>query len=110
MISIQRRKRITRKYLVYDLEWVPGKFSKSGHMPVRMAGVYDGETYRWYTSVESFLNGELTSANRGKWFYAHAGGLADFQFLLHDLLQRNGYQIEAAFSGSSAIIVHVRKG
>lgn len=109
-IKVNTSKRIIRKYLVYDLEWVPGKFSKSGHMPVRMAGVYDGETYRWYTSVYDFLNGELTHKNNGKWFYAHAGGLADFQFLLHDLLQRNGYKIEASFSGSSAIIVHVKRG
>jgi len=110
MITVQKTSRVVRNYLVYDLEWVPGKFSKSGNMPVRMAGVYDGETYRWYTSVEQFLNNELTSKNRGKWFYAHAGGLADFQFLLHDLLHRNGYKIEASFSGSSAIIVHVKRG
>jgi hypothetical protein len=72
--------------------------------------VYDGERYRCYYSVHDFLNNELTSKNRGKWFYAHAGGLADFQFLLHDLLHRKGFKITASFSGSSAIIVHVSRG
>lgn len=109
MITPLTNKRVLRKYLVYDLEWVPGKFN-DGHMPVRMVGVYDGDRYRAYRNVFDFLNSELTDKNRGKWFYAHAGGLADFQFLLHDLLARKGYQIEASFSGSSAIIVHIKRG
>jgi hypothetical protein len=92
------------------LEWIPGKFNLDGKMPVRLVGVYDGERYRAYHTVSEFLTNELTSKNRGKWFYAHAGGLADFQFLLHELLSRKGYKINASFSGSSAIIVHVTQG
>lgn len=109
MITRITTARVQRRYLVYDLEWIPGKFG-NGRMPVRLVGVFDGERYRSYHSVEDFLNSELTGKNRGKWFYAHAGGLADFQFLLHNLLHRKGYRIEASFSGSSAIIVHVIYG
>ena len=103
-------KRRLRSYLVYDFEWVPGKFSEDGTMPIRLCGVYDGDRYRVYNSVESFLNGELTSKNRGKWFYAHAGGLADFQFVLQRLIEMKGFTIEASTSGSSLIIVHVTRG
>jgi hypothetical protein len=105
------RARVWRKFLVYDLEWVPAQFTKDGSMPVRLCGVYDRERgYRCYRTVDSFLDHELTSKNRGKWFYAHAGGLADFQFLLQRLIARRGYHVEASVSGSSLIIVHVRRG
>lgn len=102
--------RVLRQYLVYDLEWVPGKFSSDGTMAVRLAGVYDGNSYRCYGSIEAFLCNELTHKNRGKWFYAHAGGLADFQFVLECLVRDKGYRVKAATSGSSLIIVHVSKG
>lgn len=104
MISVLKRPRRIREYLVYDLEWVPHT------LEIRMCGVYDGNQYRWYTSIGQFVANELTSKNRGKWFYAHAGGLADFQFVLESLLDADDYQITASFSGSSAIIVHVRRG
>lgn len=104
------RAQVWRRYLVYDLEWVPGKFSDRGRMPVRLCGVYDGNRYRSYATVDAFLDGELTSKNRGKWFYAHAGGLADFQFLLKRLIQRKGFRVDASCSGSSLIIVHVTRG
>lgn len=52
----------------------------------------------------------MTSANRGVWFYAHAGGLADVQFVFEAILKKRGeYDITASFSGSSAIIVHCRR-
>jgi len=66
--------------------------------------------YRWYKTVESFLNNELTSKNRGRWFYAHAGGMADMLFILQYLVDKPQYTIEASFSSSSAIIVHVKRG
>jgi len=78
-------------------------------MKIRLAGVFDGNRYRCYATVENFLANELTSKNRGKWFYAHAGGLADFQFVL-EILMKRGYRIKASTSGSSLIIVHVMKG
>lgn len=103
MITPQVSPRTDHEYLVYDLEWVPHT------LEIRMAGVFDGKRYRWYTTIAAFIAGELTSKNRGRRFYAHAGGLADFQFVLEALLP-DEYQIEASFSGSSAIIVHVRRG
>lgn len=110
---------VVRDYLVYDLEWAPPqRASKEGtdlSDRLRMVGVYGRGRYRHYTSIASFLDKELTSANRGKWFYAHAGGLADFQFVLHELVRRHRLgrvriNVEASFSGSSAIIVKVRQG
>jgi hypothetical protein len=103
-ITIIRKPRIWRSYLVYDLEWVPGT------LELRLVGVYDGERYRCYTTIDAFIANEMTSKNRGKWFYAHAGGLADFQFVLEALLKKRGYKVTASFSGSSAIIVHVTRG
>lgn len=94
---------------MYDFEWVPGKFSKDGTMLIRLCGVFDGNRYRCYGSVDGFIANELTSKNRGKWFYAHAGGLADFQFVLEALI-KHGFRIKASTSGSSLIIVHVMKG
>jgi DNA polymerase type B, organellar and viral len=118
-----------RRFLTYDLEWVPGENlyepSKSGKtytvikrktepLKHRITGVYDGEQYRRYPSIDAFLIGELTSENRGAWFYAHAGGLADLGFVLDRIIANVGdderYQVEASFSGSSAIIVHVKRG
>lgn len=77
-----------------------------------MVGVYDGERYRWYRSIPEFLNAELTRKNEGKWFYAHAGGLYDVRFILEYLLNNPNpfVSVEAAFSGSSAIIVKIQKG
>jgi hypothetical protein len=86
-------------------------------MQLRIAGVYDEERgYRAYKSIEQFLSEELTAKNRGKWFYAHAGGMADLNFVLEKIVEfaktraHFNYSVEASFSGSSAIIVHIRQG
>lgn len=108
-------KRITSKarkfrFLVYDLEWKPGT------LEIRLIGVYDGSEYRCYTTIESFLKGELNARNRGSRFYAHAGGLADVQFVFDYFVQSFNMgrdrqtTVRAAFSGSSAISVHVGDG
>ena len=110
MLTRITRPRVFRDYLVYDLEWVPGKFSKDGSMLIRLVGVFDGNRYRCYQSIDGFISNELTSKNRGKWFYAHAGGLADFQFVLEALIRKGGFRVKASTSGSSLIIVHVSKG
>lgn len=96
--------RKVRRFLVYDLEWIPGTYQ------LRLIGVYDGREYRSYTSIRSFIENEMVSHNRGKWFYAHFGGGADIQFVLEHLIGRNQYTIEGSFSGSSLIIAHVRRG
>ena len=95
-----------RRFVVYDLEWYPGSYE------VRLVGVYDGRSFRAYKSVDAFLAGELTTQNRDAVFFAHAGGLADVQFVLERMLHNpfNGWQINAAFSGSSAIIVKASRG
>ena len=103
-LSIIKGKRKQRSFLTYDFEWIPGT------LEIRLCGLYDGEKYHCFKTIESFLNYVLTSKYRGKWFYAHAGGLADFQFILENLVGRSGYEIKAAFSGSSAIIVKVKRG
>lgn len=92
-----------RKILTYDMEWIPGT------LELRLIGVFDGNEYRTYTTPFDFLQNELTPENNGGWFFAHAGGLADFQFLLQTLVER-GYTVKAAFSGSSAIIVEISVG
>lgn len=98
-----------RRFFTYDLEWIPGT------LQVRIVGFYDGDRYRCYHSVDAFLNAQLSSANRGAWFYAHAGGLADVQFVLHAIVRAvkvgdSRYRVSAAFSGSSAIIVKITRG
>lgn len=106
-LSVIKGHRKIRSFLAYDLEWVPGT------LDVRCVGVFDGEDYKCYRTVEDFLSCELTSKNRGKWFYAHAGGLADYQFILYELhrqLREKGYSIKGHFSGSSLIIAKVTRG
>lgn len=109
------RPRQMRKFSTYDLEWSRGSEALSRNRLVKqpvvtLVGVYDGEQYHCYRTVEAFLNAQLTKRNHGRWFYAHAGGLADMLFVLQALTQRPEYVVEASFSGSSAIIVSVRRG
>lgn len=106
MITPITAKQRKRRFITYDLEWIPGS------MELRLVGVYDGNRYRSYTSVFEFLSCELTHSNSGTWFYAHFGGMADFQFLLKWILDTKDpdLRVEASFSGASAIIVHIHKG
>lgn len=91
---------------VYDLEWIPGTFE------CRLVGVRDERGYRSYTSVLDFLKAELSSRNRGKVFFAHAGGLADVQFVLSEIIKRknSAFRIEGSWSGSSLIRCKVKAG
>jgi hypothetical protein len=87
-------------FAVYDLEWYPETYK------LRLVGVYDGRRYRSYLTIAEFLDAELTSDTRGRILYAHAGGLSDVQFVLEEILkQGKEWSVEAAFSGSSAILV-----
>lgn len=96
--------RQVRKFSVYDLEWSPGT------MQVRVVGVYDGENYRAYRSVVDFINNEFTVDTHGRWFFAHAGGVADYSFLHERFLTDNRFSVTGCSSGSSAMIVNVRRG
>ena len=69
-----------RTFSTYDLEWTPNhspeKAKAIGLEPlqVRLIGCYDGERYRAYRDMGSFLRAQLTSRNDKRWFFAHAGG------------------------------------
>jgi len=107
-LSIITQPRVIRDFCTYDLEWIPGDLT------VRMAGFFDGEQYRCHRSVDDFIDNEFTSRNRGKWFYAHAGGMADIQFVLEKIIDRihagdRSWDVDAKFSGASAIIAKVRR-
>lgn len=99
----QRRR---RPLLTYDMEWYPESYEH------RLTGVFDGQRYRSYTSVRDFLNAELVPKNKYRIFFAHAGGLADIQFVLEAIVSRKnaGVRVDAAFSGSSAILVWITIG
>lgn len=94
------------RFLTYDFEWYPHS------MKIRLCGSYDGEQYRCYRTVAEFLDGELTSANRGAVFFAHAGGLSDVQFVFEEILRRKDpdLSVDVSFSGSSAVIVRIKQG
>lgn len=93
-----------RQFIVYDLEWVPRS------LRVRTVGVYDGQRFRRYATVEAFIQRELTSSNRGKWFYAHFGGGSDLQFVLHTIHTLHpDISATGSFSGASLIICHIKR-
>jgi len=128
-----------RRFLTYDLEWIPGS------LDLRCVSCYDGRRVRTYVNrrleslgrsggacgadcphckelgraarkldprregarrcLSDFLNAELTARTSGAWFYAHAGGLADFQFLLEHLIDLGNpaLRLKGAFAGSAMI-------
>lgn len=94
-----------KRFTTYDLEWYPGTYK------LRLVGVFDRENgYRSYETIEEFLDEEMIPENRGCIYYAHAGGLADIQFVLEAImLRRQNYEVGTSFSGSSAIIVQVQE-
>jgi hypothetical protein len=111
-------KRPPRLFSVYDFEWAPpplvkatpeskpsGNFLESN---MRLCGVYDGRRYISYRSIAEFIDGQLTPSNHGRWFFAHFGGLSDFQFILEKIRENPRYSVELIFSGSSVIIAKVR--
>jgi DNA polymerase type B, organellar and viral len=91
----------TRRFAVYDLEWVPETYA------FRLAGTYDGATYTSFTTVEALLNHMMAPERKGWWWYAHAGGLADIHFLLQKLQEKQNILVEGTFSGSSAISIKI---
>ena len=131
---------------------LPPRKVMTSPLQLRMAGYYDWqrvggddeggepervERYQSFLTVKDMLAFMLSRENRGMWFFAHAGGLADMQFVFDELLTQlkdsagaersttsygpggrkqvehsapGGWKIRASFSGSSAIIVHVTRG
>jgi hypothetical protein len=45
------------------------------------------ERYESFKTVAELLDTILVRENRGRWFYAHAGGLADMEFVLDEILK-----------------------
>lgn len=80
---------------------LPAVRRMTGPLRLRIAGFYDKqpvdgdvqsepemeERYQCFTSVREMLDAIITREYRGYWFFAHAGGLADMQFVLDDILR-----------------------
>lgn len=106
-----------KPFVTFDCEWWPADASidRGRWLELRVISVYqapeDGGRrahagQRWYRSVDDFLASELTRDNRGKTFYAHAGGRFDFAFLLAPL-KSHGFHVECRFSGSACVHMSV---
>lgn len=91
------------RFRTYDLEWYPGT------MRLRVAGEFDGKRYWPHRSIEDFLNHALTHANSGTVWFAHAGGLADVQYVLETIATSRKYTAKVVLSGSAAIMVRVSR-
>ena len=91
-----------RSFATYDFEWYPST------LEIRICGLYDGSRYRFFTTIDDFLNALLTREYCNVWLYAHAGGLADFTFLIGWFLRNPKFSVQARFSGSAAVHVEVR--
>lgn len=99
-LSSERKK---RKFLVYDMEWVPGTYE------IRCCGVYDGKNYRWYKTVEEFVEKEFVKATRNQWFFAHSGGRADLLQMMDLFISDERWSLDACISGGSAFITTIRR-
>lgn len=79
---------------------LPVSQRQSAPLQVRIASFYDQpitvegqdgdepereERFLCFSTTRELIDFLLTSENRGRWFYAHAGGLADMEFVLDDL-------------------------
>jgi hypothetical protein len=81
---------------------LPPKKRRTRPLELRLAGYYDQqpldeedegesvmqERYEVFKSVEELVEFMLVRQHRGMWFYAHAGGLSDMEFVLDELLQQ----------------------
>lgn len=105
-ITRYRGKRHKLKFATYDLEWIPHTYQE------RLVGVYEPGNYRCYPDTASFLTAELRNRNSGKVYFAHAGGMADIQFVLDTMIQRNNphYSLKGHWSGSSLVIATIKRG
>jgi hypothetical protein len=92
-----------RQIVVYDLEWYPDTYK------LRLAGLYDGDRYQAFTSIGELLDAMMVEEYRGAYIYAHAGGLADAQFLLQEIVQsRHEISVDGSFCGSSAVMLRLQ--
>lgn len=87
----------------------------TGPLELRVAGYYDqqpsgaeeddevemAERYQYFTTVRQLVDFMLVRENRGNWFFAHAGGLADMQFVLDELLTEIKNQLRQPGGGGA---------
>lgn len=92
------------RHIVYDLEWYPET------MRLRLAGVYDGDRYQSFEGIPALMRCLLARENRGTWIFAHFGGAADIAFIMQWFTEHDEYTVEMMFSGSSAVIIEVKRG
>jgi hypothetical protein len=86
----------------------------TGPLQLRLAGYYDQqpvgdeggaeprmeERYFCFPTIRELVNFLLSREHRGCWFFAHAGGLSDMQFVLDDLLGEIKSQVRVAGPGA----------
>lgn len=105
---------------------LPVRKRMTGALQLRLAGYYDQqpvnlddsdgdeaemvERYQCFGSIRELVNFLLVRENRGNWFFAHAGGLADMQFVLDDLLTEIKRQAGADQKGSRSKTVYSPDG
>lgn len=91
---------------------------------LRIAGYYDQvpvsddtggepeveERYQCFETIRDLLGFILTRENRGCWYFAHAGGLADVQFVLDELLTEIKAIARARVPGSRSTTTYSADG
>ena len=65
----------------YDQVEDEGYEHAEGDEPVKI------ERYDSFSTTKELLDHLLTRENRGRWFFAHAGGLSDMEFVLDEILK-----------------------
>jgi hypothetical protein len=103
---------------------LPPAETMTGPLELRLAGYYDqrpsegeggGETrmeerYVGFPAICGLVDFLLTREHRGRWYFAHAGGLADMQFVLDDLLFEIKDQVRATGPGTRSRSTYAPSG
>ena len=94
---------------------LPPRQVRTGPLQLRLAGYYDQmpasddeldsdpvmvERYEHFTTISDLIDFLLVREHRGMWFYAHAGGLFDMEFVLDELLTQIKNDLTASRSQS----------
>jgi hypothetical protein len=81
---------------------LPPRKVRTDPLQLRLAGYYDhvpeseeeggeplmNERYEYFRSIPDLIDFLLVREHRGMWFFAHAGGLFDMEFVLDELLKQ----------------------
>jgi hypothetical protein len=99
---------------------LPPTKKRTKPLQLRLAGYYDqvstddvegepvmAERYRHFLTAAELIEFMFTRENRGMWFFAHAGGLSDMEFVLDELLNQIK---ESLTSGSRTQVVYDADG